>query len=204
MQPHSKSHSNLAVRQADENGRRYRERVRREIEAPMEAIRRELGRAAGLRVSLRRRQRRRAAELRSRGIEMGVTVTPGGNAFYAPPLMLRRTMIFGGDELDAFRGQAGLPPSRREAVTMPRVRMRRRAPCSAACAPVRRAPAPDAAPGAGARRVVREHAPARRRRDRTAGGAREGGERGRRSRAGAGASRVLALLDPATRSIAAR
>ena len=43
VQPHSKAHSNLAVRQADESEARYRERVRREIEAPVETIRRELG-----------------------------------------------------------------------------------------------------------------------------------------------------------------
>ena len=44
-------------------------------------------------------------ELRAKGVKMGVTVTPGGNAFYAPPYMLRRTMIFGGDDLDTFRAK---------------------------------------------------------------------------------------------------
>ena len=106
VQPHSKSHSNLAVRQADENDARYRERVRREIDAPVEAIRRELGtRTQAFAFPYGDVNDVVAAELRSRGIEMGVTVTPGGNAFYAPPLMLRRTMIFGGDDLDAFRGK---------------------------------------------------------------------------------------------------
>ena len=106
VQPHSKSHSNLAVRQADENEARYRERVRREIDAPVEAIRRELGiRAQVFAFPYGDVNDVVAAELRGRGIEMGVTVTPGGNAFYAPPLMLRRTMIFGGDDLDAFRGK---------------------------------------------------------------------------------------------------
>jgi peptidoglycan/xylan/chitin deacetylase (PgdA/CDA1 family) len=106
VQPHSKSHSNLAVRQADENEARYRERVRREIDAPVEAIRRELGtRTQVFAFPYGDVNDVVAAELRSRGIEMGVTVTPGGNAFYSPPLMLRRTMIFGGDDLDAFRGK---------------------------------------------------------------------------------------------------
>ena len=106
VQPHSKSHSNLAVRQGDENEARYRERVRREIEVPVEAIRRELGaRTQVFAFPYGDVNDVVAAELRSRGIEMGVTVTPGGNAFYAPPLMLRRTMIFGGDDLDAFRGK---------------------------------------------------------------------------------------------------
>ena len=106
VQPHSKSHSNLALRQADENEARYRERVRREIDAPVEAIRRELGtRTQVFAFPYGDVNDVVATELRSRGIEMGVTVTPGGNAFYAPPLMLRRTMIFGGDDLDAFRGK---------------------------------------------------------------------------------------------------
>ena len=34
-----------------------------------------------------------------------MTVTPGGNAFYAYPYMLRRTMVFGNDDLDAFKGK---------------------------------------------------------------------------------------------------
>ncbi len=44
-------------------------------------------------------------ELRAKGVKLGVTVTPGGNAFFAPPYMLRRTMIFGGDDLEAFRAK---------------------------------------------------------------------------------------------------
>ncbi len=106
VQPHSKSHSNLAVRQSDESDARYRERVRREIDAPVEAIRRELSeRTQAFAFPYGDVNDVVAAELRSRGIGMGVTVTPGGNAFYAPPLMLRRTMIFGGDDLDTFRGK---------------------------------------------------------------------------------------------------
>jgi len=106
VQPHSKTHSNLAVRQADENDARYRERVRREVEAPAEAIRRELGvRTQVYAFPYGDVNEVVAAELRSRGIDMGVTVTPGGNAFYAPPLMLRRTMVFGGDDLDGFRAK---------------------------------------------------------------------------------------------------
>ena len=36
---------------------------------------------------------------------MGVTVTPGGNGFFAYPFMLRRSMVFGGDGLDAFKSK---------------------------------------------------------------------------------------------------
>jgi peptidoglycan/xylan/chitin deacetylase (PgdA/CDA1 family) len=106
VQPHSKTHSNLAVRQGDETDARYRERVRREVEGPAEAIRRELGvRTQVFAFPYGDVNDVVAAELKGRGITMGVTVTPGGNAFYAPPLMLRRTMVYGGDDLEAFRGK---------------------------------------------------------------------------------------------------
>jgi peptidoglycan/xylan/chitin deacetylase (PgdA/CDA1 family) len=106
VQPHSKTHGNLAVRQKDESEARYRERARREVEAPVDAIRTQLGLPVhtfafpygdvnDVVVN----------ELKARGIKLGVTVTPGGNAFFAPPFMLRRTMIFGGDDLDEFRAK---------------------------------------------------------------------------------------------------
>ena len=39
------------------------------------------------------------------GFELGATVVPGGNAFYAQPLMLRRTMIFGDTSLEGFKSK---------------------------------------------------------------------------------------------------
>lgn len=106
VQPHSKTHSNLTIRQADETDARYRERVRREIEGPVETIRAQLG-ARSMVYAFPYGDVNDAvvSELRARGVALGVTVTPGGNAFYAPPFMLRRTMIFGGDDLDAFRAK---------------------------------------------------------------------------------------------------
>ena len=106
IQPHSKTHSNLAVRQPDESEARYRERVRREVEAPIEAIRANLGgRSLAYAFPYGDVNDAVVAELRARGLALGVTVTPGGNPFYAPPFMLRRTMVFGGDDLDAFRAK---------------------------------------------------------------------------------------------------
>ena len=35
----------------------------------------------------------------------GMTVTPGGNPFYAYPYMLRRSMVFGNEDLDAFKAK---------------------------------------------------------------------------------------------------
>ena len=36
---------------------------------------------------------------------LGVTVNPGGNPFWAHPLLLRRTMIFGDFDLAAFKAR---------------------------------------------------------------------------------------------------
>ncbi|GIK87939.1 MAG: hypothetical protein BroJett026_34200 [Betaproteobacteria bacterium] len=106
IQPHSRTHSNLTIRRADEPEARYRDRVRREIEGPIEAIRANLGAAShAYAFPYGDVNDTVVAELRARGVALGVTVTPGGNAFYAPQYMLRRTMIFGGDDLDAFRAK---------------------------------------------------------------------------------------------------
>jgi peptidoglycan/xylan/chitin deacetylase (PgdA/CDA1 family) len=106
IQPHSKTHTNLTIRLPDESDARYRERVRREVEGPIEAVRAQLG-ARSLVYAFPYGDVNDAVmgELRARGVALGVTVTPGGNAFFAPPFMLRRTMIFGGDDLDAFRAK---------------------------------------------------------------------------------------------------
>jgi hypothetical protein len=47
--------------------------------------------------------------------QVGATVNPGGNGFFAQPLMLRRTMIYGDQDLTSFKLKlqiaraAGLP-----------------------------------------------------------------------------------------------
>jgi peptidoglycan/xylan/chitin deacetylase (PgdA/CDA1 family) len=106
IQPHSKTHTNLTIRQPDESDARYRERVRREIEGPIEVIRTHLGsRSLAYAFPYGDVNDAVVSELNARGVALGVTVTPGGNAFFAPPFMLRRTMIFGGDDLDAFRAK---------------------------------------------------------------------------------------------------
>jgi len=106
IQPHSKTHANLTVRQAGETDARYLERARREVDAPVDAIRTQLG-VSSLAYAFPYGDVNESviSALRARGVKLGVTVTPGGNAFYAPPFMLRRTMIFGGDDLDAFRAK---------------------------------------------------------------------------------------------------
>jgi peptidoglycan/xylan/chitin deacetylase (PgdA/CDA1 family) len=106
IQPHSKTHANLATRLTGETDAKYRERMRTEVDMPIRLIQDRLavqstafaypyGDVNDTVVDLLKRE----------GVRIGVTVTPGGNAFYAYPFMLRRSMVFGGDSMDAFRAK---------------------------------------------------------------------------------------------------
>ena len=106
IEPHSKTHANLTLKLAGESDARYRDRIKREVDAPVAVLRERLaepsmtfaypyGDVNELVVELLQRQ----------NIHQGVTVTPGGNAFFAYPYMLRRSMVFGGEELDTFKSK---------------------------------------------------------------------------------------------------
>ncbi len=106
IQPHSKTHTNLTLRLPGEPDVKYRERMIREIEAPIRLIRDHLatesltfaypyGDVNDAVVDLLKRQ----------GIRHGATVTAGGNGFFASPYMLRRTMVFGNEDLEAFKSK---------------------------------------------------------------------------------------------------
>jgi hypothetical protein len=43
--------------------------------------------------------------LSRRGVSLGLTVTPGGNGFFAYRYMLRRNMIFGNEDLESFKAK---------------------------------------------------------------------------------------------------
>lgn len=106
VQPHSKTHANLTQRAADENEARYRERIRREVDVPIAAIRERLEvQVDTYAYPYGDVNEIVAAELQRAGVPLGFTVTPGGNGFFADPYMLRRTMIFGNEDLDAFKAK---------------------------------------------------------------------------------------------------
>lgn len=106
IQPHSKTHGNLALRLARESDAQYRERVRREIEMPSNAILERLAeKTYSFAYPYGDMNESVAEQLARRGVSLGLTVTPGGNAFFANPYMLRRTMVFGGDDLDEFKSK---------------------------------------------------------------------------------------------------
>ncbi len=106
IQPHSKSHANLTVRLSGETDARYRERIRREVLAPLGVIKERLGEPTFTYAYPYGDVNEYVVDLLVKdGIAQGVTVTPGGNPFYAYPYMLRRSMIFGNEDLDAFKSK---------------------------------------------------------------------------------------------------
>jgi len=106
IQPHSKSHSNLTLRLPDENDAKYRERLRREVDAPVDVIRDRLALTSYAYAYPYGDVNEIAVDYLSRkGVTLGLTVTPGGNGFFAYQYMLRRTMIFGNEDLEAFKAK---------------------------------------------------------------------------------------------------
>jgi peptidoglycan/xylan/chitin deacetylase (PgdA/CDA1 family) len=109
IQAHSKTHRNLTERQPGETDERYRAAIETELRAPREVLEKRLsdaqvqvrqfaypfGDANEVVLDTMARQR----------YQIGVTVNPGGNPFFAHPLMLRRTMIFGDTDLDGFKAR---------------------------------------------------------------------------------------------------
>lgn len=106
IQGHSKSHSNLIQRLAGETDERYRERIETEIRAPRDAIRARLDRPVTEYAFPYGDANEMALEALARnGYQLAATVNPGGNPFFAQPFMLRRTMIYGDHDLEAFKAR---------------------------------------------------------------------------------------------------
>jgi peptidoglycan/xylan/chitin deacetylase (PgdA/CDA1 family) len=106
IQPHSKTHANLALRLPDETEAKYRERVRREVDAPISVIQERLGiRSVVYAFPYGDVNDTVLDQLKRQGVRLAVTVTPGGNGFFAPPQMLRRSMVFGNDSLEVFKAK---------------------------------------------------------------------------------------------------
>ncbi len=104
FQSHSKTHRNLMLRLPGESDQHYQERVYAEFRTPRDVIER------NLRVNVSHyafpygdANQTALDSLVRTGHQLGLTVNPGGNAFFAYPLMLRRTMIFGSSSMQSFR-----------------------------------------------------------------------------------------------------
>lgn len=103
VQAHSKSHSNLTELDGG------RARLDTELRQPRMVIERSLA-TAGAKVRHFAYPYGDANEsvldaMQRAGYEIGVTVDPGGNPFYASPLLLKRVMIFGDQDLEQFKAR---------------------------------------------------------------------------------------------------
>ncbi|OWQ84449.1 hypothetical protein CDN99_24480 [Roseateles aquatilis] len=112
VQSHSKSHRNLIERAAGENDERYRRNLDQETAGPRDQLEQKLGgQVRHYAYPYGDANEQVLDTLTRQKYTLAVTVNPGGNAFFAQPLMLRRTMIFGDHDLEAFK--ARLQTSRR-------------------------------------------------------------------------------------------
>lgn len=106
VQAHSKSHRNLIERGASEGDQQYRQAIDTEVRAPRELLERRLA------IHVRHyafpygdANETVLEALTRQQYQLAVTVNPGGNAFYAQPFMLHRTMIFGDLSLEGFKAK---------------------------------------------------------------------------------------------------
>ena len=107
IQTHSKSHRNLVDRAPDESDEQYRRNIDAELRGSRSLLE---ARLSGWRVDQIAYPFGDAnlmvVDAAARhGYQLGLTVVPGGNAFFAQPLLLRRTMIFGDLDLDGFKAR---------------------------------------------------------------------------------------------------
>lgn len=107
VQSHSKSHRNLTERLPGESEDRYRANLDAEMRVPRDLLERRLPplKVRHLAYPFGDADEAVVDSAVRHGFELAATVVPGGNAFFAQPLMLRRTMIFGDMNLDAFKSR---------------------------------------------------------------------------------------------------
>jgi peptidoglycan/xylan/chitin deacetylase (PgdA/CDA1 family) len=106
IQAHSKSHRNLTERGQDESEATHQRAVVAELRLPRQVLERQLA-DAGVRVRhfaypFGAADDAVLAALKAEGFDLAFSVRAGGNAFYAAPQLLRRTMIFGDHTLEDF------------------------------------------------------------------------------------------------------
>jgi len=103
IQPHSKSHPNMSLRNENESHESYKKRIFREVDEPSDKIRRKIG--APLHTfayPYGDTNNMIIDHLVDKQYQLGVTVQPGSNPSFAHPYMLRRTMIFGDHSIKDF------------------------------------------------------------------------------------------------------
>ena len=106
IQAHSKTHRSLIERLPGETDAQYRHNLDAEVRTPRELLEaRLLGPVRQYAYPYGETSEAVLDALVRQQYQLAVTVTPGGNAFFSMPLMLRRTMIYGDIDLDAFKAK---------------------------------------------------------------------------------------------------
>jgi peptidoglycan/xylan/chitin deacetylase (PgdA/CDA1 family) len=101
---HSKTHANLSLRREGETEPEYRARLAEEVRGPTRLLRERLGVPSdAFSFPYGDANDDVIAALKAEGYDLALTVTRGGNAAFADPYRLRRTMIYGEDGLSDFR-----------------------------------------------------------------------------------------------------
>ncbi|MCG7999349.1 MAG: polysaccharide deacetylase family protein [Candidatus Thiodiazotropha lotti] len=103
LQPHSKTHSNLALNGVGESNSDYRKRVRDEVRIPSRKLESTLGKAPKYYAyPFGDTNTQVIDELKANGLLLGLTVQPTANAAFTYPYLLNRSMIFGDRGMDDF------------------------------------------------------------------------------------------------------
>ena len=106
IQPHSKTHVNLSERLAGESDTAYRERLDNEIVVPRDLLRRRLSiQSVSYAYPYGDANEVVVERIAKAGYRLAVTVNPGGNPAFGQPLLRRRTMIFGDQNLEQFKAR---------------------------------------------------------------------------------------------------
>lgn len=106
IQPHSRTHANLIVRLAGENEEKYVERLDSEILTPLTILRQRLkAPIISFAYPYGDANKHVVERLTRAHYRLGLTVNPGGNPFFAHPLMLDRNMVFGEDNIATFKSK---------------------------------------------------------------------------------------------------
>jgi peptidoglycan/xylan/chitin deacetylase (PgdA/CDA1 family) len=107
VQSHSKTHRNLVDRLNGETDEQYRRALDVEMRVPRQQLEARLPAHEVTYIAYPFGDADEAVvdAAGRHGFRLGLTVVPGGNPFFAQPLLLRRTMIFGDLDLEGFKAR---------------------------------------------------------------------------------------------------
>ena len=104
VQPHSKTHDNLTLKVNGETQQEYLRRVGQEVRFPKQRLAEQLpGVPVAYAYPFGDANDEVVAALKREGLSVGLTVHSGGNAAFAYPYLLRRSIVFGDRDMEAFK-----------------------------------------------------------------------------------------------------